>query len=340
MKRNPNWIKALSLLLLVQTSNASISPMKGVQQKDAEIQLWSSQFAEIVKKQIGEVQLLNEGSLKEVVMDFWDKDFPRYHMHSDVQKAIGRIDDQEMASFLISTGVEINTGNIIAPKNLTAYLRYKKIGTAATYAWIDIYKGHPTFIQAFLDWQTIKQEYGFEFAPTYYLLANAKLESKKDAEVWGDLFTATFTAIPENDTNSRTLMLFCLMPRIWEELKEVDPPAKDRFALLGNELEKQAETTTPYAQILAFNLFSVNFCSGQFSQAAEFTKVLIPKKPALHLRFITQVLGQDLAMAKTALFEIEIQKLANKEELETYRAMLVKLEQMTKTQPPETDASP
>lgn len=336
MRRKQNWMQALSLLLLIQITHASISQVESFQQNGIEVQLWSKVFGEIVKKKTGELQLLNESSLKKTTVDFWNKDFRLYHMHSNVRKCIGMIDEQEMSEFLISTGVKIdpdNASDIITPKNITAYLRYKKLGTAATYAWIDLLKAHPTFIQAVQDWQTIQQEYGFEFIPTYYLLVNAKLETKKDAEAWADIFTATFSSIPKKDIDKRELLLFCLTPRIGGDLKVAEPPMIERFAFLKNELEKQTDANTSYTQVLVFSLYNVHFHSDQFAQAADFARFLEPKKVGLHLCFISQALGQDSPSASETLSKIESLQWADKEEIRIYREMIERLKQMKKTEP-------
>lgn len=252
-----------------------------------------------------EAQQKCSDSLKQVFVNFWDTEFRNYHQHDTVRGLIGQIDDQEMLTFLSVKGIKIDPSSLVTSDNLIAYLRYKHLGTEATYAWIDLLKGNPDFIHAVLDWQVIQKDYGFEFVPTYYLLFKAKLTTKKDREAWSDIFKFTFDGLQEQDEDKKKLLLVCLMPRIWGDLGSIEPPTSDRFAFLAEELNAQEEVSSPYAQALVFNLYGANFISHQYKQAADFGKMFAPIKIALDFRFIAQTAGNDLPAAKATLLKME-----------------------------------
>jgi len=254
---------------------------------------------------LSEAQHKYSKSLKKVFINFWDTEFRNYHQHETVRGLIGQIDDQEMLTFLSMKGIKLDPSSLLTSDNLIAYLRYKRLGTEATYAWIDLLKGNPSFIHAVLDWQAIQKDYDFEFVPTYYLLFKAKLATKKDREAWSDIFEFTFDSLQEQDEDKKTLLLVCLMSRIWGDMGSIEPPASERFAFLAEELKVQKEVSSPYAQALVFNLYGANFISHQYKQAADFGKMFTPHKIALDFRFMAQTAGNDLSAAKATLLEME-----------------------------------
>jgi hypothetical protein len=129
---------------------------------------------------------------KSILTNFWQAEIHNYELNRVGRGLIEQIDNAEMLIFLKQRGVQSNPRDLLKSDNLIAYLRYKKIGTETDYAWIDLKVGNPDFIQAVQDWQSIRNKRGNEFVPSYYLLFRAKLTTKRDCEVWSDIFISTF----------------------------------------------------------------------------------------------------------------------------------------------------
>ena len=219
-----------------------------------------------------------------------------------IQGLIDRIDNVEMLAFLKRRGVELSPESILTSNNLIAYLQYRNLGTQAAYAWLDLTKGDPDFIKAVLDWQAIRKERGFEFTPAYHLLFQATLVTKRDAEVWADLFKATFTTLGEQDQDRKVLMLVCLLYR-WRDLKEVDPPLAERMAFLAEELQHEALTPS-YRQLLHLALYQANFLAKDFVEAATWAEDIEPPTAGLALTFTAQILAKDLDTAQATVAQV------------------------------------
>lgn len=244
-------------------------------------------------------------SMKSIFVDFWDHGFRTYELHGAIHNLIEQIDEDEMLKFLQDRGVPLVREKILTAENLIAYWQYKKIGTQATWAWLDLLKGNPDFLRAVIDWNAIQQERGFEFVPMFYLLFTARLDSQRDWEVWTDLLKARFVTLEKEDTDKRMLLLSCCFNHMPPDLKEMDPPLVERFAFLVEELKTQKDMAQPYPQTLLFALFGVNFSSKRFNEAAAYAERLQPAINGLHLSFIAQVLAKDLDAATATLSKIE-----------------------------------
>ncbi len=271
-------------------------------------------------------------SLKSVFVSFWDRDFRNYELHGMIQRLIDQIDNEEMLKFLQDRGVPLTPEKILTSDNLIAYWQYKKLGTPAVYAWLDLLKGNPNFVKAVLDWNAIRKERGFEFIPTYHLLFHARLETKKDGEVWADLFKATFATLTEHDRDKKMLMLFCSFARILGNLKEVDPPLVERFAFLGEELKKQQDPSKPYPQALLFALFEIHFGAKRFNEAAGYAARLLPPMTGLRLSLVAQALAKDLDVAASTFSKIEKVAPEDTKTLDGCRQILRQLKEMKQKQ--------
>jgi hypothetical protein len=279
-------------------------------------------------RQFGKVQGQHIESFKSVVVAFWDRDFPSYEMHKMIRGLIDQIDNDEMLAFLQKRGVPPTPQDMVTSQNLIAYWQYKKLGTPAAYAWLDLLKGNPNFVRAVLDWNAIRQERGFEFIPMYYLLFHAKLETKRDREIWADLFKTTFKTLTERDTDKKILMVFSALMRILGDLKEIEPPLVERFAFLAEELKKQQDLSQRYPQALLFALWEVNFAAHRFPEAAAHAGHLLPPTTGLYLSFISQVLAKDLEAATAIFSELEKADPENMKMLDGCRQMLRELKEM------------
>ncbi|MFC1637149.1 hypothetical protein ACFL5Z_20195 [Planctomycetota bacterium] len=277
-------------------------------------------------------------SIKPIVVNFWNKEFPAYHMHKTMRELIDKIDNQEMLAYLTKKGIKPTKEALVTSDNLITYFRYKGFGTKATYAWIDLLKGDPDFIRAVLDWQTIQKENGFEFLPTYYLLFKAKLKTKKDSEVWADLFKATYLTLTPKNQDRKILMLWCLMPRIWSDFKSIESSMSKRFAFLDKELKAKKKTKTPYSQALIFNLYGIHFVSHQYKCAADYAKLFSSPKTALCFRFLAQICAKDLPASKTTLSEMELMSPRDEEMINTCKETIKELEEMKKKSTDNEDA--
>ena len=311
MKSFPCWVTLIAVSLMCQPASASIP-------KDT-ISKWQSERSQEYT-----------ASFKSVFVNFWNKDLRNYHLHEVVHGLIRQIDNEEMRAFLKEKGVNPDTKDILTSGNLITYLRHKDLGTEAVYGWIDLWTGNPDFRTAVLDWQAMQKEYGFEFAPTYYLLFKAKLKTREDADAWSTIFKATFDTLSEGEQDKRALLLLCLMPRIWGDLKLAKPSALERFAFLVEESKKQKDTSTAYYQLLVFNLYGLNFSSNQYKEAAKFGMMLKPKTTSLLFTFLAQVLGHDVRSATATLTEMSALPFPDQHMISLCREMIDELEKMQK----------
>jgi len=279
-------------------------------------------------KQLSTVQGQHIESFKSVFIAFWDRDFRDYEMHKVIRGLIDQIDNDEMLAFLQKRGVPVTPQAMVTSQNLIAYWQYKKLGTPAAYGWLDLLKGSPSFVRAVLDWNAIRQERGFEFIPTYYLLFYAKLETKKDREVWADLFKATFETLTEQDIDKKTLMVLCSLIHILGDLKDIEPPVVERWVFLAEELKKQKDISQRYPQALLFALWEVNFAAHRFPKAAAYAERLLPPTTGLYLSFFSQALAKDLEAATDTLAKLEKAEAGNVKKLEGCRQMLNELKEI------------
>jgi len=285
---------------------------------------------EIFSKWQRDAQQKQMTSFKSVFVNFWEKEFRYYHLHGRIRQLIGQIDNQEMLAFLAHREVKPTRADLVTSDNLVAYFRHKHLGTEADYAWIDLMKGEPAFVTAVRDWQTIQKEHGFEFVPTYHVLHNAKLVTKKDAEVWSDIFRMTFKALPETDQDAKVLLLLSLMPHVWGDLNLVEPSAPERFAFLAEELKTQTANTNLFSQALVLNLYGINFSSKLYAEAAELGRMLRPKTTSLLFTFQAQALANDLSEARATLTDMEALRPQDEQMLHTCREVIRELEKMKK----------
>jgi hypothetical protein len=265
-------------------------------------------------------------SLKSIVDNFQEKDFRNYELHSVIRDLIEQIDEPEMINFLKQRGIPLIPEKILTSENLIAYLQYKNLGTQAAYAWLDLTKGNPEFVKAATDWQIIQKERGYEFVPTYYLLLKAKLVTQKDKDVWLNIFEHTFTSLDNNEY--KYLLLFSLMMKLGEELKDIEPSPAERFAFLTEELKKQDDISKPYSQALLLTLFGAEFFSRHFTEASKLAKDLLPRSTGLFFSFITQIFSRDIDAAAATLSEIEKETPDDKEKIDLYRETLRELKEM------------
>ncbi len=265
-------------------------------------------------------------SLKTIVDNFQEKDFRNYELHSVILKLIEQIDEPEMLIFLEKQGIPLTPEKIITSENLIAYLQYKNLGTQAAHAWLDLTKGNPVFVKAVIDWQAIQKERGYEFVPTYYLLLKAKLETQKDKEVWSEIFKHTFTSLDNNE--HKALMLFNLLMKLGEELKDIEPSPAERFAFLSEELKKQSDISNPYSQELLLTLFGTEYFSRNFIEASKWAKDLLPRSTGLFFSFTTQIFARDIDAAAATLSEIEKETPGDKKEIDFCREILRDLIEM------------
>ncbi len=134
------WLTIIVFFALSQTSGASIPK-------------------ETVSKWQSDAQQKYTASFKSVFVDFWDKEFRKYHLHDMVGKLIDQIDSKEMLAFIMEKGEKPTQADMVTSNNLIAYFRHKHLGTEAAYAWIDLHIGKPSFVKAVFDWQTIQKEH-------------------------------------------------------------------------------------------------------------------------------------------------------------------------------------
>ncbi len=284
--------------------------------------------SESVRKAIGQSFTPFKSAFLATYADFWKREFPSYEMSAVTAGLIDQINDEEMLAFLKERGVRLVPEEILTSANLIAYLQHKNLGTPAAYAWLDLTKGNPSFVRAVLDWQTIRKARGFEFTPAYFLLFNAKLTDKRDGEVWADIFKTTFATLAERDSDKKMLMVFGLLSRLPRDLKEMDPPAAERFAFLTQELEQQ-NISQPYRQMVLAALYQASFFAKRYTEAAQWARDLEPPATGLSLVFTSQVLAKDIDAATVTLSQIE--KLippVNKHTLDRYHQIIGQLTQM------------
>ena len=277
-------------------------------------------------------QQQHSSASESVFMNFWGAEFKSYGLHSVVRSLIDEIDNAEMLTFLGQKGVDSNPKDLITSANLIAYLRHKHLGNEAVYAWIDLQMGKPDFVGAVLDWQSIRNERGYEFVPTYYLLSKAILTTKRDAEVWADFFKATFSTLPKGDIDKKNLMLLCLLPRILGDLKVVAPQLVDRFDFLSQEIKTQSDLSKPYPQLLLMALWEINFGAKRFHEAGAWAKQLTPPATGLFSAFVCQLIEKDLDAARATVSDIE--KLSPKDDkmLNLCRQGIKELEEIKRKQ--------
>ena len=277
-----------------------------------------------VEKAIGEGFDALKKDIVPLLTDFTNWELPAYPLLAVNQSLIAQINDDEMLEFLKSRGVQLTPKEIVTTDNLVAYLRYKKLGTEASYAWLDLTKGNPNFARAVSDWQTIRNERGYEFIPTYYLLYGARLKDKRDSEVWADFFRAVFNSLSEQDTGKKTLVAMCVLSHLGQ-FREIQPPPPDRFAFLAEELEKQKDVSRPYSQVLLLTLFSVDFSSRNFAAAAKWSKDLKPPSAGLFLSFASHASANNVDGAAAALASLERAAPNDREKLDLCQAVVRRL---------------
>ena len=284
-----------------------------------------------------EAELIRQSfeACKSGMMSTWDRyrdhEFRQYEMFGVVRNLIDQIDEETMRAFLTDRGVRFTPEEVCTSANLVAYLQHKNLGTPAAYAWLDLTKGNPDFVQAVLDWQAIRQERGLEFVPAFVLLSNAKLMTKRDAEVWADIFKAVFATLSPQDGDKKTVMLMCLLGRLPHDLKEINPPATERIAFLGKELETQ-DVPTPYRQMVLLALYEASFFANRFAEAAMWAGSLEPPATGLSLAFIAQVLAKDIDAATATLARMERLAPADENTLVWCRDAICQLKEMKRKQ--------
>jgi hypothetical protein len=280
-----------------------------------------------------EEELLGQGfdAFESIVVDTVDRyrnhEFRQYKMFGVIQGLIDQIDNEEMLKFLHDRGVPLVPEKLLTSANLIAYLQHKNLGTPAAHAWLDLTKGNPDFARAVLDWQTMRQERGLEFPPTFVLLSNAKLTTKGEGEVWADIFQTAFATLSEQDGDKKMVMLLYLLYRLPRDLKAVDPPATERIAFLAEELEKQ-EVSKPYRQMVLLALYEASFFAKQYTEAATWASGLEPPATGLSLAFIAQVLAKDLDAAAATFSKIQKVAPDDKKTLDRCRQVLNQIKEM------------
>ncbi len=279
-----------------------------------------------IGNQLQQIQEQYAASFKSVTAAFWEKDFPGYALNKTIRDLTGKIRNADMVAFLKSKGIQVAPAQTLASANLVAYLRSKKLGTEAVYAWLDLLKGNPDFQTAIQDLETIQKERGFEPVPAYCLLSSAKLASGQDAEAWFDQFKAAFTQLSGRDRDMRSLTLFCLVTRIPGDLKDVEPPVADRLSFLTNELGKP-DTSALYRQGLILALFEASLSSQRLREAAAWAEELSPPATGLLLAFLCRTLGKELDAATSTLSRLEKVNPQDGEMLTACRAIIHQLQQ-------------
>jgi hypothetical protein len=230
-----------------------------------------------------------------------------------------------MAFFLESRGVDLAVdAEVLTSDNIIAYLQHKKLGTPTVYAWLDLTKGDPDFARGVSDWQIIRQERGIEFAPAFVLLSNAKLTTKKDGEVWADIFQDTFRALAEHDSDKKIVMLLCLLYRLPHDLRGIEPPAAERLAFLAEELETP-DMPKPYRQMISLALYEADFFANRFAEAARWARNIEPPVTGLALTFIAHALATNVEAATVTFKKLEKAAPEDKEMLDKCRALIRQL---------------
>jgi hypothetical protein len=279
-----------------------------------------------IGNQLQQIQEQYAASFKSVTAAFWEKDFPDYALNKTIRDLTAKIHNADMVAFLKARGIQVSPAQTLAPANLVAYLRSKKLGTEAVYAWLDLLKGNPDFQTATQDLETIQKERGFEPVPAYCLLSSAKLASSQDAEAWFGQFKAAFTQLSGRDSDMKVLVLFCLVTRIPGDLKDVEPPVADRLAFLTSELRKP-DTSTLYRQGLVLALFEASLTSQRLREAAAWAEELSPPATGLLLAFLCRTMGKELDAATSTLSRLEKVNPQDGEMLTACRAIVHQLQQ-------------
>jgi hypothetical protein len=268
------------------------------------------------EKAIGESCDALKKDIVPLLTDFTNRELPAYPLSAVSQNLIAQINNEEMLAFLKSRGVQLTAKEIVTADNLVAYLKYKKLGTEASYAWFDLIGGNSNFAHAVSDWQTIRNERDYEFAPTWYLLYNARLKDKRDCEVWADLLRAAFNSVSEQDADKRMLLAACAFFHL-PQFKEIQAFPRDRFTFLAEEIAKQKDLSKPYSQILLLTLLTVDFMSKDFAEAAKWSKDLKPASAGLFLSFAMRTFANDIDGAAAALSSLEQAKTEDRDKLES-----------------------
>jgi hypothetical protein len=272
-----------------------------------------------------------KSSVVETCDRYQNHEFRQYEMFGVIRNLIDQIDEEEMQAFFIERGVRLVPEEVLTSANVIACLQHKNLGTPAAYAWLDLTKGNPDFARAVQDWQTLRQERGLEFAPTFVLLVNAKLMTKEEAEVWADIFKTAFATLSEQDGDKKMVMLSCLLYRLPRDLKAIDPPAAERIAFLAEELKTQG-APQPYRQMVLLALYEARFFADQFTEAATWAGGLEPPATGRSLAFIAQVLAKDLNGAAATFSKIQKVAPDDRKTLDRCRQTLSQMKEMKQKQ--------
>jgi hypothetical protein len=278
--------------------------------------------------QIAVAQRHAQKTVKAAYESFWRQDVLNYGLDREVQRLIDTIDSQEMRQYFTRESVDVTTDSFLTSANLIDWFKFKKQGSAAVYAWLELSRGKKqrSFVADVAHWQTIEKERGREFVPTYLLLMSRTVESKKDRQAWADIFKAAYLGMAKHSEEKRSLLLLALSLKVWK-LDDLRLPTAKHFEFLATELKRQTGVENGYTGMLAFSAYAANMMSKKYDEAAVLTRRMQPQNSALHFEFIAHTLGKNIEAARLALGKMEATS-SDTERIEGYRKVVDEMEKI------------